>query len=308
MSKPDEGGETKDHIQGNDKDYRAHLVAKGFTQIVGIDYEETFAPVAWLNSLRLLLSLAATYDWEIHQIDIKSVYLNGLLDEEIYMEQPKGFKVPGKENKVCRLRKAIYGLKQVGRQWHEHLQDSLSTFGFGKLISGDVSIFFKHNEGGEITIILVYVDDMAIFSSREHVQATKDFIGSKYKYTDLGEIKHFLGLHITHDHSKRTLTINQTQYIQRIIAHFDMMTCRPVYTPLDPNMVLVANPEKKSDSSLTVCYQQLIGSLMYAMLGTRPDICFAVNQLSQYGANPTHDHLLAAQHVLQYLSTTKLKN
>ena len=146
---------------------------------------------------------------------------------------------------------------------------------------------------------------MAIFGSREHVQATKDFIGSKYKYTDLGEIKHFLGLHITRDRSKRTFTIDQTQYIQRIIAHFDMMTCRPVYTPLDPNTVLVANPEKKSDSSLTVCYQQLIGSLMYAMLGTHPDICFAVNRLSQYGANPTHDHLLAAQHVLQYLSATK---
>ena len=101
MSKPDEGRETKDHIRGNDKDYRARLVAKGFTQIAGIDYEETFAPVARLDSLRLLLSLAATYDWEIHQIDIKSAYLNGLLNKEIYMEQPKGFEVPGKENKVC---------------------------------------------------------------------------------------------------------------------------------------------------------------------------------------------------------------
>lgn len=305
VTKPDSGGETKDHVRGNNKDYRAHVVAKGFTQVAGIDYEEMFAPVARLDSLRLLLSLAATYDWEIHQIDIKSAYLNGLLDEEIYMEQPKGFEILGKENKVCRLRKAIYGLKQAGRQWHEHLQDSLRVFGFEKLISGDVSIFFKHNEGDQIIIILVYIDDMAIFGSREHVQATKEFIGSRYKYTDLGEIKHFLGLRISRNRSKRTLTIDQTEYIQRIITRFDMENCRPVYTPLDSNTVLAANPEKESDSSLTACYQQLIGSLMYAMLGTRPDICFTVNKLSQYGANPSHEHLLAAQHVLQYLSATR---
>ena len=307
VAKPNTGGETKDHVRGNGKDYRARLVAKGFTQIAGIDYEETFAPVARLDSLRLLLSLAATYDWEIHQIDIKSAYLNGLLDEEIYMEQPKGFETPGKEDKVCRLRKAIYGLKQAGRQWHEHLQDSLCSFGFEKLISGDVSIFFKHDEEGQITIILVYVDDMAIFGLHKQVQATKEFIGSRYKYTDLGEIKHFLGLHITRDRSKRTLTIDQTQYIQRILARFEMTTCRPVHTPLDPNIILVANPKKESDSQLTSRYQQLIGSLMYAMLGTHPDICFAVNRLSQYGANPTHEHLLAAQHVLQYLSGTRCR-
>ena len=301
------GGETKDHVQGNNKDYKACLVAKGFMQIAGIDYEETFAPVARLDLLKLLLSLAATYDWEIHQIDIKSAYLNGLLDKEIYMEQPKGFEIPGKEDKVCWLWKAIYRLKQAGRQWHEHLQDSLHTFGFEKLISGDVSIFFKHSEEGQITIILVYVDDMAIFGLREHVQATKDFIRSRYKYMDLGEIKHFLGLNITRDHSKRTLAIDQTQYIQCMLTRFDMTMCRPAHTPLDPNTILVANWEKESDSLLTTRYQQLIGSLMYAMLGTRPDIWFAVNRLSQYGANPTHEHLLAAQHVLQYLSATRCR-
>ena len=182
------------------------------------------------------------------------------------MEQPKGFEVRGKEDKVCQLRKAIYGLKQAGRQWHEHLQNSLHAFGFEKLISSDISIFFKHNEEGQITIILVYVDDMAIFGLREHVQATKDFIGSRYKYTDLGEIKHFLGLNITRDRSKRILTIDQTQYIQRMLTRFDMTMCRPVHTPLDPNTILVANREKESDSLLTTRYQQLIGSLMYAML------------------------------------------
>lgn len=178
VSKPIVPGEAKDHIQGETKDYRAHLVAKGFTQMAGIDYKETFSPVARLDSLRLLLSLAATYDWEIHQVDIKSAYLNGHLDEEIYMEQPKGFKMPGKEKKVCHLRKALYGLKQAGRQWHKHLQDTLRNFGFEKLISGDVSIFLKnHNEENQLTIILVYVEDMAIFGSLKNVQTAKELIG-----------------------------------------------------------------------------------------------------------------------------------
>lgn len=286
--------------------YKARLVAKGFTQTAGIDYAETFAPVARLDSLRLLLSLAATFDWEVHQIDIKSAYLNGNLDEEIYMEQPKGFEVPGQEEKVCRLRKAIYGLKQAGRQWHEHLHESLCSFGYRKLLSGDVSIFFKHHDGGNhITIILVYVDDMAIFGTLEDIQATKKFIGSRYKYTDLGEIEHFLGLHITRNRSKKTISVDQTHYVQRILNRFEMKTCRPTYTPFAPDTILTANPEKGSDSLLTSRYQQLVGSLMYAMLGTRPDICFAVNRLSQFGSNPTHDHLLAAQHVLQYLSNTR---
>ena len=286
--------------------YKVRLVAKGFTQTASVDYAETFAPVARLNSLRLLLSLAATYDWEIHQIDIKSAYLNGNLEEEIYMEQPKGFEVPGQEEKVCRLRKAIYGLKQAGRQWHEHLNDSLCSFGYRKLLSGDVSIFFKHHDGGKrITIILVYVDDMAMFGTLEDIQATKDFIGSQYKYTDLGEIEHFLGLHITRDHSKRTLSIDQSHYIQRILDRFEMQTCWPTHTPFASDKILVANPNKESDSLLTSRYQQLVGSLMYAMLGMRPDISFAVNRLAQFGANPTHDHLLAAQHVLQYLSSTR---
>ena len=286
--------------------YKARLVAKGFTQTAGIGYEETFSPVARLDSLRLLLSLATTYDWEVHQIDIKSAYLNGNLEEEIYMEQPKGFEVPGKEEKVCRLRKAIYGLKQAGRQWHEHLHESLREFGYKKLISGDVSIFFKHQDNGEgITIILVYVDDMAIFGSSEHIQSTKDLIGSQYKYTDLGKIENFLGLHITQDRSRKTMSIDQSQYIQRVLNRFEMTTARPTYTPLPSDTVLTANPEKGADASLTSRYQQLVGSLMYAMLGTRPDICYAVNKLSQFGSNPTHEHLLAAQHVLQYLSNTQ---
>ena len=118
-------------------------------QTAGLDYKETFTPVARLNSLRLLLVLAAIFDWDVHHFNIKLAYLNGHLNEELYMDQPKGFLAQGKENKVCRLLKAIYGLKQAGHQWHEHLQHSLVDFGYQKLSSGDVSIFIKCHVGGD---------------------------------------------------------------------------------------------------------------------------------------------------------------
>ena len=133
----------------------------------------------------------------------------------------------------------------------------------------------------------------------------KDFICSHYRSTDLGDIKLFLGLHITSDHSKKTLSIDQWYYIQNIVSCFDMLKCQPTYIPFTPSTKLISNTEKCSNSSLMIQYQQMVGSLMYAMLGTCPDICIAVNQLLQFGSDPTHDHLLAAQHVLQYLQTTQ---
>ena len=170
---------TKRDTKGDIIRYKVRLVAKGFTQTAGLDYEETFTPVARLDSLRLLLTIATIFDWDIHHVDIKLVYLNGHLDKELYMDQLRGFETHEGGKKVCRLLKAIYGLKQAGRQWHEHLQHSLTDFGYKKLFSGDVSIFFKHHEGGDrITIILVYVDDMAIFGSLADIKDLKEFIGS----------------------------------------------------------------------------------------------------------------------------------
>ena len=209
---------TKRDTKGDIIRYKARLIAKGFTQTASLDYEETFAPVARLDSLRLLLAIAAVFDWEVHHVDIKTAYLNGHLNEEIYMDQPRGFEIQWEEKKACQLLKAIYGLKQAGRQWHEHLQRSLTDYGYKKLVSCDASIFFKHHDrGGRITIILVYVDDIAIFGSLTDMEDVKEFISSQYKYTDLGEIEHFLGLHITHDRSKKTLSIDQSHYIQHML-------------------------------------------------------------------------------------------
>ena len=169
--------------------FKSRIVAKGFGQIYGIDYDETFAPVARLDTLRILLALAAIFDMEVHCIDIKTAFLHGRLDEEIYMEQPEGFVKKGSEDKVCRLLKAIYGLKQAGRQWFTRLRNSMKEWGFSEFIAGDIALFNKIDDLGNVTIVLVYVDDMSIFASTmAQIDAFKKQVSSEYKYADMGEI------------------------------------------------------------------------------------------------------------------------
>ena len=292
---------TKCDTAGDETRLRAHLVAKGFSQTEGIDYDETFAPVARLDSLHLLLAIAAHFDLEVHHIDIKSAYLNGNLNKEIYMEQPKGFVVKGKDNQVCLLKKALYGLKQVGRQWHIHLNDTLEEFGFKRIISGNTSIFI---DGGDL-ILLVYIDDIALFRMLTKINEFKKCITTRYKITDLGEISQFLGLHIIRDRHKRTLSISQQHYVKRMLTRFDMLDCVPALMPFAARTNLQANPDDTPDPQLCAQYQQVVGSLMYAMLGSRPDIRFTVNRLAQYGSNPSHTHLNSALHILRYLRATK---
>ncbi|GJE99425.1 hypothetical protein PsYK624_156870 [Phanerochaete sordida] len=183
---------------GDVERYKARLVAKGFTQVLGLDYEDTFAPVARLESWRYLIALAAILGWEIHQIDFDRAYLNDELDEELYMEQPEGFvEIAGK---VCRLRKAIYGLKQAGRQWFLTLRACLEELGFVCRDSGDVSIFVHHRHGGDIEILVVYVDDLTMMgNSLDLITRTKEALKGKFKLKDLGELKHYLGIRITRD-------------------------------------------------------------------------------------------------------------
>lgn len=286
--------------------YKARLVAKGYSQIQGVDYEETFAPVARLDTLRLLLNLAAVFDLEVHQIDIKTAYLHGNLEEEIYMEQPEGFVKKGSEHKVCRLNKAIYGLKQAGRQWFKRLRNSMKTWGFSEFIAGDITIFTKIEENGDVTIILIYVDDMAGFASSPRLlDVFKAQIATEYKFSDMGEISHFLGLRITRNRKARTLSIDQQHYIDKMIQRFDMQDAPPRKTPLASSTKLVASENPQVDPSFQRQYQSIVGSLMYAMLGSRPDICFTVNKLSQFGSNPNEEHMAAAIRVLQYLKATR---
>lgn len=286
--------------------YRARLVAKGFTQIPGIDFDETFSPVARFESLRLLLALAALEDWEIHQLDVKSAFLNGVLEEEIYMEQPQGFITAGKETKVCRLLKAIYGLKQASRAWNLQFHGVLTELGFTRTYS-DAGIYVYHSKSpsGPLYIIL-YVDDITIMgASLDAINKLKEDIARRYEITDLGEIESYLGMRITRDRSRKRLEIDQSNYLMGVLIRFNMADANAHNTPLPAGAETFL---VKFDGSVTAAkikhYQSLIGSLLYVQIGTRPDISFAVSRLAQYATNPSPQHLRLAQYVLSYLRGT----
>jgi hypothetical protein len=283
------------------------LVAKGFTQIPGIDYDETFSPVACFESLCLLLALAALGDWHIHQMDVKSAFLNGVLEEEIFMEQPQGFVVSGQETQVCRLKKALYGLKQASCAWNLQFHGVLLELGFVWTYS-DAGVYVCHQHGGDgILIVILYVDDITLMgSSLEHIKRVKSSLSEHYEMTDLGEIQSYLGIRIVCDRPNRCIEIDQCGYIEETLQRFGMQNANSHSTPLpsgaDEHLVKYNGEASQSDIKH---YQSLIGSLLYIQIGTHPDIAFAVSHLAQYAANPSPQHLRLAQYVLSYLAGTK---
>jgi len=210
---------------------KAQFIAKGFTQVFRIDYEETFSPVARFETFRLLIALAALHDWEIEALDVKTAFFFGELDEEIYLEQPEGFVVKGQENKVCRLRKAIYGLKQAALQWNKQLHKSLLEMGFLRCKS-DPGTYFKII-GDELIVLLIYVDD-ALFmgSNKAQVLAHKSQFMKRWESRDLGQATEYLGMRITRDRKKQVITLDQTCYTEKVVKRFGQENCKPVTVPL----------------------------------------------------------------------------
>jgi hypothetical protein len=272
-----------------------------------VDFDETFSPVARFESLRLLLALATLEDWHIHQMDVKSAFLHGELEEEIYMEQPVGFVTAGSEHLVCRLQKALYGLKQASRAWNMQFHGVLCDLGFTRTYS-DAGVYVYHlQEGGDTLFMILYVDDITILgSSLSKINDLKASLSSRYEMTDLGEIQSYLGVNITRDRANRTMEINQSDYIRDVVERFGMLDSNPVYTPLPSGAEahLIKYDDQASTSEIKK-YQQIIGSLLYAQIGSRPDISFAVARLSQFASNPSPQHLRLAKYVLAYLNCTK---
>jgi hypothetical protein len=283
--------------------YHTRLVAKGFMQIPGVDFDETFSPVAHFESLRMLLALATLEDWHIHQMDVKSAFLNGMLDEEIFMEQPQGFITTGSETQVCRLCKAIYGLKQASRQWNLQFHGVLTGLGL-KQTYANAGIYVCHQQEGDGPLfVILYVDDITILgASLQAVQRLKSDLSACYKMSDLGEIESYLGIHITCDCSHKRLEIDQSGYLSDVLERFGMADASPHNTPLPTG---ADEHLKKFDGQASASdvkhYQSLIGSLLYLQIGTRPDISFALSRLAQYAANPSSQHLRLVQYVLSYL-------
>jgi transposase InsO family protein len=287
--------------------YKMRLVAKGFSQKPGVDYEETFAPVAKFATIRALLSMAAHYDLEVHQMDVRTAFLNGDLEQDIYMKQPEGFVASGKENLVCKLRKSLYGLKQASRAWYDKIHHAFVDMGF-TVLSADTCVY-QLRKANLYILVALYVDDLLLVSnSLEGLSALKRDLSRRFSMTDLGEAHYILGIQIDRNRAARILSISQREYVHKVLQRFGMMDCKPVTTPLATNVHLTKAdsplPHMAPDTAFIRQYQSAVGALMYAMMGTRPDLAFAVASLSQFSSNPGQPHWEAIKHVLRYMRGT----
>jgi hypothetical protein len=289
--------------------FKVRLVIKGYEQVPGIDFGETDAPVSKLATLRLLLSIAAEEGWDIDHMDVVTAFLNPEIDnKEIYMAMPEGIEELAldaqlSKDSIVRLRKALYGLKQAPRLWYEDIDSFLQSIGFTQSTT-DPNLYMKPP-----VLLLLYVDDLLIAHSRRLPTTTstspgelvKEQLKVKFKMTNLGKAKRFLGLEISS--TNEGIWLGQPDYINGTIKRFLMENANGVSSPMDPNVRLENDTceDKPADKQL---YLSIVGSLMYAALGTRPDISFAVTSLSPHNETPLMTHLTAAKRVLKYLKKT----
>jgi hypothetical protein len=274
----------KHKVDGSIEKYKARFVAKGFSQNPDIDYDDTFSPIARYTTIRSVLSLVASNNWNLHQMDVKTTFLNGVLQEEVYIQQPQGFEVPGKEDLVCRLKKALYGLKQAPHAWYTHIDEWFQEKGVKKS-SVDANLYFLC-DGDSIVIVVLYVDDLILTGNDDGlILWLKNELCKEFEMKDLGPLHYFLGLEVWQD--KNQLVLTQAKYAMEVLKQFKMENCKPISTPMDPCTKLrVDDPSEEVDGTL---YRQLVGSLLY-LCNTHPDLSYTVNVLSQFMMNPKKVH------------------
>ena len=283
--------------------FKARYVAKGYSQVKDIDYDETFSPTARHTSIRMLMQLVAQEKLQVHQMDVKTAYLNADIDCEIYLEQPKGF-VRTNENGdelVCKLKKSLYGLKQSGRNWNHVLHKFLIDQNFKQSVA-DPCLYTKL-EKDVMSMILIWVDDLIICSSNDDVLNTiKKSLKDQFQMKDMGQLSWFLGIEFTFD-SEGNVKMSQRKYCERILERFHMMECNPKSVPCDMsvNKLVSSDSTELADPKL---YRMIVGSLIYITTGTRPDLSYIVSKLSQSMSKPTKAYLGIAKHVLKYIKGT----
>nr|KAJ0196275.1 hypothetical protein LSAT_V11C700361250 [Lactuca sativa] len=291
----------KHKSNGEIERYKARLVVKGYNQREGIDFQETFSPVAKIVTVRIVISLSVHHSWPLYQLDINNVFLNGDLTEDVYMSLPPGY-YSSNDTRVCKLTKSLYGLKQAPRKWNEKLCASLFMFGFRQSVS-DYSLFIWKVEGS-ITVLLVYVDDIILTGNSEiELQKVKSFMNSQFLIKDLGTLKYFLRIKVVKFDSG--LCLNQRKYCLELLHEYGMLGCKPVNTPLETNFVINSDNHDGKNELLEnkIEFQKLIGKLIYLTV-TRPDISYAVQVLSQYMHSPRKSHLNIAFRLLRYLKNS----
>jgi len=267
---------------------KARFIAKGYSQKYGYDYLNTYAPVASITTIRLILAIACILDLELDNMDVDTAYLQSDLEEKIYVKQPPGYEQygPNGEELVCLLHKSLHGLKQSGRNWHKKNDGWFRGHDFHSS-SADPCLYVKFGSSGEMLVIVLYVDDLIIpGNSRNMINDFKLAISKEFSTKDLKELDWILGMAIKRNREKRIMEVSQTAYVNMMLAKFRMADCKPVLTPVEGTLTKMNGKGIKPDSE----YMKLVGSLLYAALVTRPDIAFAVQSLGKHlqGSNEEH--------------------
>jgi histone deacetylase 1/2 len=290
----------KKNANGTIDRYKSLLVAKGFKQRYGIDYEDTFSTVVKAATIRLVLALAVCQGWSLRQLDVKNAFLHGVLEEEVYMKQPPGFEDSTYPQHICRLDKALYGLKQAPRAWFSRLSSKLHEFGFVPS-KADTSLFLYRRS--QITIyVLIYVDDIIVTSSSDAaISALLKDLGSDFAIKDLGELHYFLGMEV--QKTANGIVLTQEKYASDILTKANMTDCKSAPTPLSSTESLSQHEGEPLGPEDSTRYRSLVGALQYLTL-TRPDLSFAVNKVCQYLHAPTTSHWSAVKGILRYVKDT----
>ncbi|KAJ0828650.1 putative RNA-directed DNA polymerase [Helianthus annuus] len=278
--------------------HKARVVAKGYVQRKGVDFEEAFAPVARLETIRLLLAIAANENWLVHHLDVKSAFLNGNLKEEVYVTQPSGFEVKGKEDMVYRLHKALYGLRQAPRAWNAKLDEVLKDLGFNRCVHEQA--VYKVHDPNFILIVGVYVDDLIVTGSNEvKILEFKKRMKTIFDMTDMGKLSYYLGIEV--EQTKMGILLKQESYAKKILEVAGMATCNPTKFPMTPKKK-VTKDEDGEDVDPTL-YRKIIGSLRY-LIHTRPDLSYSVGAMSRFMQSPKQSHFAAVKQILRYVRGT----